>query len=108
MLEYFFYDSIISLVDFSLQIDLFFHLVLVLYHTIKINFEFLLIVWSWTSRTKTSFKGGINIHNDSPEHPLPERFNDFLKPLDFVTMSCIQANFSTCLGLCHLPQAWAG
>lgn len=104
----FLYDIILSLVDFSLQIHLFFYLVLVFYHTIKINFEFLLIVWSWTSWTKTSFIGDINIHSDSPELPLSERFNNFLKPLDFVTMSCIQANFSSCLGLCHLPWALSG
>lgn len=40
----FLYDIILSLVDFSLQIHLFFYLVLVFHHTIKINFEFLLIV----------------------------------------------------------------
>lgn len=47
--------------------------------------------------------GDINIHRDSPELPLAERFNNFLKPLDFVTMTRIQPNFSPCLGLCHLP-----
>lgn len=52
---------------------------------------------------KNSFMGDINIHSDSPELLLSERFNNFLKPLDFLTMSRIQANFSTCLGLCHLP-----
>lgn len=37
--------------------------------------------------------GDINIHRDSPELPLAERFNNFLKPLDFVTMTCIQPFF---------------
>lgn len=40
----FLYDSVISLADFSLQTHLLFYLTLVLYHTIKINFKFLLIV----------------------------------------------------------------
>lgn len=44
MLEVFLYDANISLVDFFLQVHLSFYPVLVLYHTVKINFEFLLIV----------------------------------------------------------------
>lgn len=37
----------------------------------------------------------INIHIGAPEHLLSERFNNFLKPLDFVKMNCIQEKACT-------------
>lgn len=58
--------------------------------------------------TKASFIGNINIHVDSLEHLLSKRFNNFLKSLDFVTISCIQANVSICLELCHSHWALSG
>lgn len=59
--------------------------------------------WQKTFIFKENIRRDINIHSASPELPIPERFNNILKALDFVTMTLIQAIFPTCLGLCHVP-----